>query len=834
MLTTDKSGYRHIIRVGITVLLLNSTLLSRNLQVAQEALHDKLYGVAKSYAEPLAQGGHPQAEEALLIVLEVLAAEQDYAGLLQRLRAGQAVVLQAKKPEAFAFWEAIALLYTGSPTQAQHLAEKTRASDPEFATLLQRTAARAAAAAGNSTRALELYATINSSVTNKVVLAENALEWAQVLEQENRQSEALQVLKEQSELGVVSSSVSAGFLLRGQLLLRSGRVEEGVMVLTRLAMDEGAGETARCQALLELSQSANLRGEQEESLTYARAAYERAEERSNRLDTGYHLGIMLAASTNTLSEAEEVISTLVREFPESRFSMQAQLKLADELLRHGKAEKAATQYKIFLETCPIDTLDEHALQGRGWALMKLGKFAEAGVAFQRVARITTNMQSRVAALINNAEAQKADQRCGEAAETYFAVWQQFPQSEDAPGALYASAECLATNGSWEKAIERFKLLCEKFPNHKLRANAMLRTAGLQMSNGAVEGAIATYAFILKEFQQPDTQAEARLGRGKARYRLYRFESAMQDFVVVSESDVTRRDEARFMTVLCLYGLGRDQEARSAAAGFLLNFPESPRLPDMILWLGKFNFNQGEFVEARRNFMDYVTRWPEQTWTEAALLWAARSAIGAHDLTDAVQLVTRLLKNAPESPRVPEAKSVQAEALIELARFDEAILLLDQVISQVPESEWGLQALIRKGDSLFALGADNANCYERALEAYQLRLAKAEAAPGLLLQLHYKSARCLEKLNRIDDAVNHYYAEVIIRFQEERLRGVWYDDNITALFVRAVFNLSELYETRHDMEQAVNILDRVIRLGVPGTEEAKARMERLRNRKGGVS
>jgi len=286
--------------------------------------------------------------------------------------------------------------------------------------------------------------------------------------------------------------------------------------------------------------------------------------------------------------------------------------------------------------------------------------------------------------------------------------------------------------------------------------------------------------------------------------------------------------------LCLYGLGRDKEARASGAAFLVDFPESSRLPDMVLWLGKLDFNRGKYAEARRFFLEYVTRWPGQRWADAALLWSARSAFSDADFTGAVELVTRLVREYPQSVRVVEARLVQVDALMELARFDESVLLLDQILALTQESEWRGLALLRKGDCLFALGAGNELRYQEALATYRELLEQAGLPQQLVLQLHFKAGRCLEKMKRPNDAVDEYYSEVIVRYLNERGRGVWYDETATSLFVRAAFNVAELYEQKGQFEQAVSVLQRVIQAGVPGEEEARQRMERLRKRKAGVS
>ena len=143
-------------------------------------------------------------------------------------------------------------------------------------------------------------------------------------------------------------------------------------------------------------------------------------------------------------------------------------------------------------------------------------------------------------------------------------------------------------------------------------------------------------------------------------------------------------------------------------------------------------------------------------------------------------------------------------------------------------------MLRKGDCLFAMSADNGLRYQEALVTYRAMLELDHLTPGLTLQLQFKAGRCLEKMKHIDDAIDQYYSEVIIRYQNERQRGTWFDEMSTSLFVRATFNVAELYEQKGQPEQAVRVLQRMIQAGVPGEEEARQRIERLRTKKAGVS
>ena len=327
--------------------------------------------------------------------------------------------------------------------------------------------------------------------------------------------------------------------------------------------------------------------------------------------------------------------------------------------------------------------------------------------------------------------------------------------------------------------------------------------------------------------------DALMGRGKTCYRIYQFEKAMSDFASIVENDPKQRDEARFMLTLCLYGVGRDKESRIAAQAFLTDFPESPRLQDMTLWLGKFEFNHGAFSQAQHLFSSYATRWPEAKWADSARLWSARSAFFRNDFTGCVEGISKMILSYPKTSRLNEATLLQADALIELARFDEAVLLLDRIINTAPKSEFSIQALLRKGDCLYTMGADNGRRYEEALKSYKACLGKGSFSAATLLQINFKIAWCYEKMKLLDEAVNYYYTEVLLRYQEERKQGTWFDDISTSLCIRAAFRTAEIYERLDKSEQALNVLRRLVRMNIPGSEEARQRIERLKSKKVGI-
>jgi len=815
----------------IPALVATSVIAAESLDIARAALKDQLYDIAQAHAQKQLEATNGKSADALSLLVEAICEQGQDQHALDILERYSNTVDRAQQPAAFAYWQARALLNLGRSSNAVMVLSRAAApkNDPVLSDALLRLTARAKKATGDIEGALDVFATIDTTSTNGNTRAASIVEWALTLETARQENQALEVLSRLLKFTFSTPDVSDGLLLRSRLLMRQGKQVESLFSYDQLATNQLVASRVRVQAYTEMSAAVLRVAKTNEAIAYARSAYSLAQQPDMRRLAGFYLSNLLCADVSTLNECDLLIKTLVREFPDDPLAMQAHLKLADAFLRYRLASRAADEYRLVLETYTSSSKDDHVLLGRGWALFQLKRYTEASGVFQRVAEQTTNLVVKAEALFKWGDALTADGRHTEAATVFARVIEETPQSDLVPRALYQQAECFERSAQATSAIILYQKLVKDYPQHEYVGRALLRLGALFSAGGDMDAAIRTYTDIQTNVSLKAYHSDAFMGRGNVYYRLYRFDTAMKDFATVGEADQSRRDEARHVITRCLYALGRDKEAQASAKAFIAAFPESSHLPDMILWIGKFDFNRGKFADARKMFIEYVTRWPSAEWADAALLWAARAAVDDADFKSAVEGVARLVREYPKSLRMTEARLVQASALMELARFSESVLLLDQIIATDPTSEWAEEAKLRKGDSLFAMGADNSDRYLKALVTYREALQHPTLSASQILQLNYKAARCLEKLKRIDEAIDAYYSDVVIRYQTNHAQGVWYDDSASGLFVRAAFNVADLYEQKGRSNAAIKVLVRILETDVQGKDEVRARIERLRKK-----
>ena len=186
---------------------------------------------------------------------------------------------------------------------------------------------------------------------------------------------------------------------------------------------------------------------------------------------------------------------------------------------------------------------------------------------------------------------------------------------------------------------------------------------------------------------------------------------------------------------------------------------------------------------------------------------------------------------PESEARAAGLLVQGEALIELARFDEAVLVLERAaLANGATQTDRLRAQMLRADALFAMGADNTARYVAALEAYRtILLGENGLSPSQRLSLSFKIGKTLERLKRAEEAVDQYYTQVVLAYRSGREKGLRYDDTAKADFARAAFRLAEECESRGYDEQALGMLRLVSRSDVPAAAEAARRIDRIKRK-----
>jgi TolA-binding protein len=793
----------------------------------EAALADGLYAAAETpLTALLAQRGLEPAQraQAETLLMRALYGQRKYAAILERT---------PSKPQAAeaAYWRALALYELNRADEALALLVPRNgdtAPDAANAARAGRLRAWAFLRAGDTNAALAAFAELDRLYPDSAAAAAARFEWGRALLRAGRAAEARPVLERFVDGATPGPAAWEGGLLLGRA---AAALEDWAAASNRFdaaATDAQAGPDARAEAWLAAAELwAGRPGAEAGAVDAARKAVDLAREPDVRADAELMLGTLLLRAER-IAEGVETLRAFVTRRPSDPRAADTQLAVAATLLDAARPAEACEAYQRYLETFTNAAGRAEAYAGKGICLLEQDRHAEAAEAFERAGASAPDPARGRAFLFKAGDAWFAAGRYRPATNIYRRVLAEGAETDLAPRALFQLAESTARLGDLSPAITHFGALAESGADARLAEEALLRVAELEAERGRLGAALDAYDRVMTLYPEGAFFAEALYGRGTTLCSLFRFGEALADFRRAAEAaEGARAEEALYMQSLCLYWMGRDAEGEDAARTFLARYPESPRAADALFAMAKADYNRQRYRAAESNFVAFVARFPDNPRAPDALLRAGLAAAREADYVRSVECLTRLIKTYPESERVVQARMGQADGQAELGNFADAILILEEIIHKYPDHELVDLAWARKGDFLFMLGAEAPQRFRGSIEAYRVVVNRAGADIGLATQCRYKIGRCLEKLNQPADAFEQYYFQVILRFFEERERGVWHDASAKIWFTSAAFNAAEIMETRKDWRAVVNVLERVVQAGVPAAGEARERIAAIK-------
>ena len=612
--------------------------------------------------------------------------------------------------------------------------------------------------------------------------------------------------------------------LKASVLMASGNHQEALQTISGFDVSKESGLVGD-DARLIMGEALCRTGERSKAHEMLTSLSKGSSRREIRIRAGYVQGFSEMDESATYTSGVTRVRALLRANPEDRMSELAAKSFADRLLKAGDAAGAEDEYRRCFEVFPSAAMDASLLERRGQALYMLDRHSEAAGLFARAEQLVENQddKSRLAYLQANAylsEGKFVDAAAGfERSASY--------GGKDRNRSLYSQADALERSGDVARASEIYEGLSASDDLWGQKAN--LRMVSIVARNGRLGESIDRYTKIIESpgALPPEDVTEAYLGRGRACYRDYRFKEASADFEIVASRNPLLADGMRFLMALCLYGAGRDVEARNAAAELMNSTKDEGLRADLVLWCAKYEFNHGEYRDAQLHFTEYASLRKGDASTADSLLWAARCASAQMEYTKAIEFATLAANSASSNKSLfIESLLVQGEAVMELGRYAEAAQIFDRVSNLAGEGPLAQKSSMLKADALYAMGAGDAGRYEEAIAAYRMLLDDGSLSPDRRIETAFKIGRALEKLRRTKEAMDQYYRNVVLAYSEETVKGVFFGAPARTFFSRAAFSLADYHAAAGDTSTVRKMLERIIEADVPSAKEAKRRLDEL--------
>ena len=841
--TTNSPSWVAVLRAALCAGLLlaapsalpDGTLPVDHLALANAAIADGMYSSAEQHlvkylALNRAKSTSPEYRNALSLLCQTLAGLRRYDDITSLLDRNVDVI-DAGDRRIFDYWRAYSILENGNPMSALKLI------DPDL-----RIAAKT-----NDTANLQL-----------VRLAADAYSRLDQPDALARAEEMIGFFLLNAPQTDPALPLSGAKLLQARLMARGGKHDTATANFKALADDDSVDAFVRASAMREYVRL---------SETNAATALEYAN-RLSRLPLGkaasdyvIPCGRILASRHDTAEAGARYLTKAVRENPASPLAPDAQLAIAEAWLSANSNVLAAAEFKNYLET--FGTTREETSQataGRAEALYRLGQYSEAATLFQRAADTPSDLARSVLEM-RAADARHAEGKYEAAATLYYDIscrahtitdheygirLLKFFYSDDAAKdgvafiqdrANFMEADSLERGGKTDEALKRFDSIATvntNAPPGLFADEALYRAALLHERQGAGVGsnqeAMECYKTLIQRTTNDMLRCRASLGRGRCHYRNKSLENAIRDLAKAEKGGYDFADEATMYHVYALYGLGRDTAAVNLAKSFVERESASPVRQTLAFWLAQYYYSAMDFKESARRFSEFAAKWPEDPRAPRALLWSAKADLRQSENQSALDTLAVLGNGYGESEVMPEARYTQAKTLCNLARFEEAVTLIDNATTKFPESAFTTRALILKGDAIFSLYGTAKSVYSitNALSAYEIAGGRADATAETRLECNYKSARCMEKSGEAESVAQYYYDNVISPFFGIEEKDV--TPQCVAFFEKAVFACARLHEQAGLPGKALSILRRLVEYDTPERAQAEREIARIENGK----
>jgi TolA-binding protein len=392
---------------------------------------------------------------------------------------------------------------------------------------------------------------------------------------------------------------------------------------------------------------------------------------------------------------------------------------------------------------------------------------------------------------------------------------------DRQNILFNWAICSLQLGDASAYEQAFQELAQRKPEENLVGDLVF-TKGLLEAKSGSDSADETLGKFVERFPNDPQASQARLIQAELRMngRPQDLDGARKALTDVSATRDPQVDEKADRVKFFLASADPSQNARSVQAlaqDYLQKYPDSPAKAEVRLKLGELYFRENDFPNAQTQFELVQEDSPDSPLVETALFLAgeaARKSLNSASVDRAISLFEDVYKLG--GPLKFQARLEQATTMRQTKHEREAIVLLDDLLTQNPPTDIRYRALDGKGESLFTLAANEPKLYEQAIGAFDALLASEGLPTEWKQQALYQKGKCFEKLGKLDDALSNYYDVLAAEGDGDQL---W--------FFRAGFDAAQILEDRRSWSSAAAIYEKLANTRGARAEEAKNRLTRLR-------
>jgi tetratricopeptide (TPR) repeat protein len=498
----------------------------------------------------------------------------------------------------------------------------------------------------------------------------------------------------------------------------------------------------------------------------------------------FAIGLVLAEDGQE-DKAIGTLESLLVAYSKSAWAPAANDQLGRLYARAGKPDLAIKALQSCIEVSQDPAVVRNARLQLGQVLYAGGDFPGAGDQFAQISA-GTDAQAEEASfnfLLTQAKLGKLDPFLK--AEADFE--KRFPQSAYLKQLALAEGLLLAAQGKTDEAKAAYKKGLGADVATPDQATLLRAYGDLQYQTNDLAGALETNQRIINLF--PNDSLEAAERAVQISYELKK--------------------------------LNEDQ-AEQALAALTQKYGRTPQGAEAFFHLGEFYSFRQDYVKAQDAFQQLTAAYPQSDFGDRAYFFAGQSAFQHQDYAAARALLEKVPDN---SPFKPDARLWDGRTYQQQLNFPQAVTVFDSVLATEKSGPTFVEASLLKGECLFEMGGKDPANYGAALESFGGVLKGSDGTIAQRNEAAERSAKCLEKLGRRDEAMEMYLKVLYGRVAGDDAASPQPPD--FSWQIEAGVQAGMMRESDKDFRGAIEIYKRLEQIGGAHQQEFHDLIDKLR-------
>jgi tetratricopeptide (TPR) repeat protein len=527
--------------------------------------------------------------------------------------------------------------------------------------------------------------------------------------------------------------------------------------------------------------------------------------------------------------------------PPARRAALAQYYEGRSLQDQGRRDKAIHAFTEFVQRYPSHPLAFEAWMQIGDLYLDTARIPQAISAFDSAMRYSADDLQRARAEIASGNADFAQGDFLHASELFHDAAARSPDLW--LPATYDSALAWLNLRNYDRFLVDYNALSHRYPETDERRNLILEEGLLQAYTGDPRAAATLESFI-RDFPDNRRVSEAQIALAELVYAGGDADSAshLLKAAYTTSPSPQSLEQADYLAIFLADSSPdrKDENVIRLGNKFLDDYPASTLRPQVRMKLGQLYFAREDFANAQTQFETLAEESPNDPLADKALILAGQSAVRGMS-SDGIKHALTLFQQVAEGTGPLRLYARQEQALLkaQTGRYDEAVLIYEDILRSNPDTELRLAAICGKADCLVA-GADPAAAaspapspvpgasptpanapFATAVALYDQVAADPDATAPWRDQALYKKGRCLRKEGQDSQALAAYYDVLnpTATATKDQPDFFWFE--------KAGYDAAAMLEAKAQWPGAISILEKVAQAGGPRSAEARKRADQLR-------